>query len=138
MHLRAPRAFRHFTLSAARAERRWLAGGNPDAIQATFNVPASRLRDMRPAQAPIVQPVGTVARAQRKAGAGTSVAAATTALQGVFNRLSDPPSKEPAKEPDKSAEAMKAVWDKPPEGEPFDAIAVAVFTTRGRPRLITP
>jgi hypothetical protein len=126
LHLRAPRVFRHFTLTAARAERRWLAGGNPEAIQSTFNVAASRLREIRPTLGPIVQPVGTVARARQKPG--VNVAAATAALQGVFNRLSDPAPKETDKEPDKAVfEAMRAVWDKPPEGEPFDAVATAVF-----------
>ena len=85
LHLRAPRVFRHFTLTAARAERRWLAGGNPEAIQATFNVAASRLRDIRPTLAPIVQPVGTVAL--RSGRPGVNVAAATQRAPG---RLQSP------------------------------------------------
>ena len=68
LHVRAPRVFRHFTLTAARAERRWLSGGNPEAIQATFNVAAVRLRDIRPTLAPIVQPVWTVARRSGRPG----------------------------------------------------------------------
>jgi hypothetical protein len=122
VHLRAPRLFRHFSLTAARAERRWLAGGSPEAILATFNVAASRLREIRPRVGAIVQPVETVARAQRKAG--VNVAAAAQALQPVFNRLAEPAGKESDKA---LADAVKAVWDKPPEGEPFDGVAAAVF-----------
>ncbi|HVJ82299.1 MAG TPA: hypothetical protein VNC50_14620, partial [Planctomycetia bacterium] len=126
LHQRAPRAFRHFTLTAARAERRWLAGGNAEAILSTFNVAASRLREVRPTLGNLVQPGWTVARVRQNPK--VNVAAATTALQGVFNRLSDPPPKETDKEPDQAViEAMRAVWDKPPEGEPFDAVATAVF-----------
>jgi len=122
LHLRAPRAFRQLALAATRSERRWLAGGNPDAIQSTFNVIASRLRDIRPTLTPLVQPAGTVARAARKPG--VNVPAANAALAGVFTRLTDPPGKEADQA---LADAMRAVWDKPPEGEPFDGIAMAIF-----------
>ena len=56
-----------------------------------------------------------------------NVAAATLALQGAFNRITDPPAKEAKDSSQAVLEAMKAVWDKPPEGEPFDAVASAVF-----------
>jgi hypothetical protein len=122
LHLRAPRAFRQFALASTRAERRWLAGGNPEAIQSTFNVAASRLREIRPTLTPPTQPSGTVARAVRKPG--VNVAAATAALQGVFNRITDSPGKETDQV---LADAMRGVWDKPPETEPFDGIATAIF-----------
>jgi hypothetical protein len=108
------------------AERRWLAGGNSEAIHARFNVAASRLRDLRPSLAPVSRPGGTVARTRPKA----NMAAATAALQPVFNRLSEPPGKDADKA---LAEAMKAVWDKPPEGE--DGVAVAIFEyARSQPK----
>src|SRR5205823_1482641 len=122
---RAPRLVRHFTLAATRAERRWLAGGNTDAIKATFDAAANRLREVRPTLVPVVPPVGSVARAQRKPG--LNVAAAADALRPVFNRILEAPDKERDKA---LAEAMQAAWNspKPFDAEPFDAVAAAVFT----------
>lgn len=120
---RAPRVFHHFTLATMRAEQHWLAGGNGDAIKAAFDVPASRLRAVRPSFSPLASPASSVARAERKPG--LTIAAATSALQPVFNRVLETPSPERDKA---LVEAMKAVWDKPPEAEPFDAVAVVVFT----------
>ena len=121
--LRAPRVTRHFTLAATRAERRWLAGGNADAIKDSFDVPAKRLRDVRPMLPPVQQPVGSVARAERKSG--LNVSAVADALRPVFNRIQEAPGSERDKA---LTEAMKVVWDKPPEAEPFDSIAVATLT----------
>lgn len=123
VHVRAPRLVHHLTLTATRGERRWLAGGNVDAIRATFDATVSRLREVRPTLSPIATPSGSVARARLKAG--LKLTATSDALQGVFNRILE----SPGAERDKAlAEAMKAAWDKPTDAEPFDAVAVAIFT----------
>jgi len=119
---RAPRLLRHFGLATLRAERRWLAGGNTDAIKAAFDVPATRLRAVRSDFAPLTQPLGSVARADRKPG--LNVAATTAAFQPVFNLLLEAPGPERDKA---LAGAIKAIAAKPPEAEPYDAVGVAIF-----------
>jgi hypothetical protein len=123
LHLHAPRVTRHLALAASRAERRWLAGGNTDAIKDSFDVVAKRLREVRPKLSPIHQPIGSVARAEQRSGLNSSSVA--DVLRPVFVRILE----SPGTVRDKAlADAMKAVWDKPPEGEPFDAVAVATLT----------
>jgi hypothetical protein len=122
IQIRAPRLIHHLALTATRAERRWLAGGNADAIHSTFEASVSRLREVRPRLLPVATPIGSVARARQKPGPKLSVT--TDALQGVFNRILE----SPGAERDKAlAEAMKAFWDKPTDVEPFDAVAVSIF-----------
>ncbi len=122
LHVRAPRVVRHLTLEATRAERRWLAGGNADAIRDSFNSKANRLREVRPTLTPVVQPVGSVTRAERKPG--LNVEAASSALRPVFNLILEAPGPERDK---KLPDAMQAAWAKPGDTEPFDAVAVAVL-----------
>lgn len=122
LQLRAPRVVRHFSLTAVRAERRWLAGGELAGIKAAFDSPASRLRDAAGSLKPLVQPVGSVARARRKPG--VDPVAARAVLQPVFSRIIEAPGPERDKA---LLPAMAAVWDKPPDPEPFDAAAVAIF-----------
>ncbi|HEV3383192.1 MAG TPA: hypothetical protein VG097_00175 [Gemmata sp.] len=123
LHLRSPRLIHQLTLTSTRAEQRWLAGGNGEAIHATFDATTNRLREVRPTLTPVATPTGSVARAQQKTGLKLSVA--SDSLQGVFNRILELPGAERDKA---LAEAMKAAWDKPVETEPFDATALAVFT----------
>ena len=122
VHIRAPRLIHQLTLTATRAERRWLAGGNSDAIRATFDATVSRLREVRPTLLPIATPIGSIARIQKPV---PKLAATTDALQGVFNRILE----SPGVERDKAlTEAMKAAWDKPVGCRaPCDATAAAIF-----------
>jgi hypothetical protein len=123
LQLRAPRVPRNLTLTATRAEQRWLAGGDPEAIKATFDASASRLREVRATLTALSQPVGSVARAKRKPGVNPT--AAREALQGVFNRIVELPG------PDRDkalATAMAAAWEKPGDTEPFDGAAAAIFS----------
>ncbi len=123
LHLRSPRLVHQLSLSATRAERRWLAGGNGEAIRATFDATVSRLREVRPTLTPVVTPTGSIARAKQKPG--LKLSAASDALQVVFNRILE----SSGAERDKAlTEAMKAVWDKPVDAEPFDAVAAVIFT----------
>ncbi len=122
LQVRAPRLMRHFTLTATRAERRWLAGGSADAIKPTFDTAASRLREVRTTLTPITQPTGSVARARRKPGVNPTAARGT--LQTVFDRIVMLPSPEREKA---LTDAMKPIWEKPPDAEPFDATAAAIF-----------
>ena len=123
LNRRAPRLVHQLTLTASRSERRWLAGGNGDAIHATFDATVNRLREVQPTLSPVVVPTGSVARARQNPA--LKLTAAKDALQAVFNRILETPGVERDKA---LAEAMKAAWEKPPDAEPFDAVAVACFT----------
>jgi hypothetical protein len=122
LQLRAPRVMRQLSLTASRAERRLMTGGNPETIKANFDSFATELRKVRATLTPVVQPSGSVARALRKPGVNPTLA--RDALQGVFNRILEAPG------PDRDKALMTAiavVGDKPPDAEPHDATAAAIF-----------
>jgi hypothetical protein len=123
LQLRAPRVVRQFGLTTSRAERRWMAGGNLETIKANFDTFATRLREVRTTLTSVVQPAASVARALRKPGVNQIVA--RDALQSVFNRILEAPG------PDRDkalTQAIAVVGDKPPDAEPFDATAAAIFS----------
>jgi hypothetical protein len=129
LDLRAPRLVRHLNLVAARAESRWLAGRDAEAVRAQFQPVADELREAAKGLASPAPLVRTVARVRRDPR--IDVRAAEAALRPVFDKVRTPApaAADDPKGPkdDGSKAAMATAWGKPPDAPPHDATAAALF-----------
>ncbi len=127
LHLRALRLVRHHTLTTLRAERAFLAGQDPAALNATFGSALGELKAALPKLGPFPPPAHSLAAVRRTDGFEPKVKAAAAALRPVFGLVRSPEFART--EPMAAAVAVKAELAKaklPPELPPF-ALAAAVW-----------
>ncbi|MEO2089518.1 MAG: hypothetical protein ABGY75_08485, partial [Gemmataceae bacterium] len=125
LHLRAPRLVRHHILAALRAERAFLAGGDPARLKGQFGGKLTELKAAMPKLGQYPPAAHSLAAARRVDGFEPKVKAAAAALRPVFGLVRSPEFART--EPMAAAAAVKSELTKaklPPELPP---VAVAVW-----------
>ena len=122
-HRRTPRTFRHLEAILLRAEERWLGGSDLGAVQRDLETEMGELQKQKQSYAPPPMPIRSIVAAARQKPKAEPDAAQMAVLRKLLETIKATPAPDPKALP----ELAKPLWAKPPEAEPFDAVAAAIF-----------
>jgi|GEM_PF-2058188 len=121
--LRAPRLMNAYTHALARADQQLLAGADASSTLAMFQSVAGDVQALQSRFRKLVAPKFSIARAIQDTTVSSKIPTVEVALRPVLERIRNPEGLKP----DELAAAMQPIWAKPPDAEPYDAIAAVAF-----------